>query len=102
MGQAASFMIKIIYRDTAKADLKEIETYYNEISPRTNLRVYSDIHSDIHSAIQTLQLFPKAGRKLPDCRRRFVSNQFRFVISHKAYKDRIEIVGVYRHQNRKS
>ncbi len=91
-------MIKIIYRDTAKADLKEIETYYNEISPRTNLRVYSDIYS----AIQTLQLFPKAGRKLPDGRRRFVSNQFRFVISHKTYKDRIEIVGVYRHQNRKS
>ena len=91
-------MIKIIYRDTAEADLKEIEIYYNEISTRTNLRVFSDIYGAIH----TLQLFPKAGRKLPDGRRRYVSSQFRFVISHKTYKDRIEIVGVYRHQNRKS
>ncbi len=91
-------MIKIIYRDTAKADLKEIEKYYYEISPRTNSRVFNDIHG----AIYTLQLFPKAGRKLPDGRRRFVSSQFRFVISHKTYKDRIDIVGVYRQQNRNS
>ena len=91
-------MIKIIYRDTAKADLKEIKEYYDQISPRANTRVFNDIYSAIH----TLQLFPKAGRKLPDGRRRFVSSHFRFVISHKSYKDRVEIVGVYRQQNRKS
>jgi plasmid stabilization system protein ParE len=91
-------MIRVIYRDTAQADLKEIESYYTEISSHTSLRV----HSDIYGAIHTLQLFPMAGRELSDGRRRFVSSQFRFVISHKIYSDRIEIVGVYRQQNRKS
>ena len=89
-------MIKVIYLDTAKADLKDIMNYYTEISSRTSSRVYEDIYG----AIETLQMFPMAGHQLPDGRRRFVSSKYRFVISHKTYEDRIEIVGVYRRQNR--
>ncbi len=89
-------MTKIIYRESAFQDLADIHNYYAAISEQINDRVFADIYS----AIETLELFPFAGRELPDGRRRLVSIKYRFVISHKSYDDTVEIVGVYRRQNR--
>lgn len=89
-------MTKIIYRESAFQDLSEIQQYYSAISDQTNDRVFADIFA----AIETLELFPFAGRKLQDGRRRLVSIKYRFVISHKSFDDTVEIIGVYRRQNR--
>lgn len=88
--------MRIVYRRSALADLRGIHDYYKVISIETNARVFDDIFE----AISTLQNFPKVGRQLEDGRRRFVSPKYRFVISHQSYDDRIEIVGVYRRQDR--
>ena len=89
--------MRIVYRSEALADLQNIHDYYEAISAETNAGVFDDIFE----AISTLQTFPKVGRQLEDGRRRFVSPKYRFVISHHSYGDRVEIVGVYRQQDRK-
>jgi len=91
-------MRRIVYRLTAEADLEEINNYGIEFSEQTRDRFFEDIHS----SIEILKQFPETGRLLDNGRRRFISAKYRFAISHRVYDDRIEIVGVYRFQNRTS
>ena len=90
-------MISIRYRWSANQDLQDIKHYYDNISEATTDRVYYDI---IH-AIEVLKTFPLAGRPIAGrSERRIVTSKYGFVISYIAANNSIEIVGIFRHQNR--
>lgn len=89
-------MIKIHYRARALEDLSAINTYYSDISKQTAETVYQDILS----ALEVLQLFPQSGSPFIDGTRKFVSSKHRFSIVYIYDDPALNIVAVYRHQNR--
>lgn len=90
-------MTQVIYRYEAKSDLDQIKAFYDDISPDTHERVFADI-SD---TISRLKLFPYSGRRLEGRReRRIVTPKYRYVIVHLISSDIIEIIGIFRYQNR--
>jgi len=86
----------VIYLKSAVTDLTSIETHYSKISQQTSDNVYQDILA----AIEVLQTFPDAGRLLEDGSRKFPSHKYRFNITYFHRRNIIEIIGIYRFQNR--
>jgi len=86
----------IIYRESANADLGDIRTYYTTISERT----FDNVITDIYETISILNYMPEAGFIYKPNRRRLVSSKYRFVINYAFGSGHVEIVGIYRFQNR--
>jgi len=90
-------MMRVRYRWSANRDLQKIKNYYDDISPKTVDRVFIDITE----AIEVLKTFPLGGRALEGkAERRIVTSKYGYVISYLATDDEIEIIGVFRYQNR--
>jgi len=91
-------MIGVEYRWTANRDIYRIQQHYLSISSRS----YETVRQDINSAIRILQTYPLAGAKIrPKGRvRRIVSSKYRYSITYLAADDKIEIIGIFRYQNR--
>lgn len=90
-------MPKIIFRETALSDVREIKDYYSKLSLLSCERVISDI-SD---TIDYLKIFPRVGRPLqPSSHRRIVTPKYRYVIIYRDTADCVEIIGVFRNQTR--
>lgn len=87
----------IILRRSALADLESLATYFDAIDPNVTIRVVADIER----SIARLTDFPLSGEAIPDTGlRRIVSRRYRFTISYFVAPDQVEIVGVFRFQNR--
>ncbi len=85
------------YLPRALDDLRAIADYYGSLDPDVALRV----RADIEGAIELLQDNPYSaqaigGRGL----RRKLTRRFRFKIAYRVRRDSIEIVGIFRFQNR--
>jgi plasmid stabilization system protein ParE len=89
-------MTKIVYRDSANNDLADIRTYYSNISEQ----VYNRVISDISASIEILKQSPEAGFVYKTGRRRIVSQKYKFVVTYRYVSEYVEIVGIYRFQNR--
>ena len=89
-------MTPIIYRQSANTDLAGIRKYYTDISEKT----YDNVISDIHETISILSQMPEAGFVYKTGRRRLVSSKYRFIINYAHRQNRVEIVGIYRFQDR--
>ena len=89
--------MQIRLRKEAAEDLIHIRNYYDEIAPDSTNRVLSDIFA----TIVRLKIFPSAGSTFTDenCRR-VVSAKDRFKIAYIVTGQTIDILGVFRQQNR--
>jgi plasmid stabilization system protein ParE len=90
---------RCVYLDAARADLQSIADYYGAIDPEVADRILDDIRS----AIAKLSHFPHRGRAVKDGPlRRVLSRRYRYKIAYRVRRDFIEIVGVFRFQDRQS
>lgn len=89
-------MIDIIFRDEALADLKSIRDYFTAYSNETAERVAKDIEATLH----VLETFPESGTQKSYNRRQSFTTKYRFRISYQYRNNRIEVLGIYRFQNR--
>ena len=89
-------MTPLKFRALAAQDLRDIEKYYQDISQKTTDAVLSDIYQ----TLTIVRQHPEIGYGYKTGRRRLVSAKYRFVITY-AYKGEfVDIVGIYRQQNR--
>lgn len=89
-------MTPVIYRATARTNLKDIELYFRAYSDTA----YENVMEDIQSTLQAIQTFPTCGTPLSDNRRRFSTTRYKFVISYLFAGEKIEVLGIYRYQNK--
>lgn len=90
-------MIEVRFRIEAKADLYHISGYYSDFSQSAAKNVLGDIHD----TIETLRLFPKAGRKSGEIKhRRIVTPKYRYVIIYVPSEEVLDIIGIFRFQKR--
>ena len=90
-------MRSVRYLPTALDDLRAIADYYADI----DRDVASRVRADIESAIELLRENPYSaqavgGRGL----RRKLTRRYRFKIAYRIRRDTIEVLGIYRYQNR--
>lgn len=94
-------MKTISFRKTAERDLLSIIDHYNNVAPEA----LPNILSDIYRATNQLAFFPYSGMEVPASRfglRRIVSRQYHFKIIHHVTPDTVNIIGIFRYQNRES
>ena len=88
--------MKILYREQASKDLEDIAAYFGQHSTAALERA----HKDIFDYIRLLPNNPNIGRNLEDGTQLVVTIKYRFNITYIANADHIDIVGIYRYQNR--
>ncbi len=90
--------MKLTYRKSADIDMESIRDFYWPRSQRAHEAVFEDIITTIDMVLRN----PLIGRKLFDTEsiRRVISPKYRFCISYIPSKSEIEIIGVFRYQNR--
>ena len=89
--------MRLVVTRRATADLHDIRRYYHEIDPDLVGRVTDDIDRTLELLIDYLM----SGQAIKgvDLRKR-TTGKYRFVLSHAVLEDRVEIVGIFRHQDR--
>lgn len=92
-------MISIEYRWTANRDIYRIRTYYEGISEKT----WKTVSDDIQDSLSFLQRSPKGGMKLSSKGkvRRTVTSKYNYSITYIPHPTKIEIIGVFRGQDRR-
>ena len=92
-------MTRIVFRRSALADLEALASHFDPIDPRITARIVADIQR----SVARLADFPRSGEAIPHTSlRRITSRRYRFTISYFVGPERVEIVGVFRFQNRQS
>lgn len=92
-------MKPIVFRASAFADLQAIAAYFDAIHPDITARIVMDIGD----SIERLRDFPLSGEAIHGTDlRRTLSKRYRFVISYFVAPAQVEIVGVFRFQNRRT
>jgi plasmid stabilization system protein ParE len=81
----------------ADNDLNEIIGYFAAKAPGALAGIKADLEESFRLITEYPLIYPSVpGRPL----RRHVSRKYRFKVTYRVYDDRIEIVGVFRFQNR--
>lgn len=87
--------LSVRYRRSALRDLADIEAYYRSISEDIHERVYWDIVSTLDAVRTFPNMYAAHGPG-----RRPVTPAYGFSILYLVLGDAMEVVGVYRHQDR--
>lgn len=89
--------MQVRFRAKAIADLDKIIQWYDKQAPESTQRIVDDIER----AIRRLQQFPHSGPTvgLQDLRR-IVTLRYHFKIAYRAMHNSIEIIGIFRFQDR--
>jgi plasmid stabilization system protein ParE len=83
----------------ADADLEDIIAYYHAVAPEALPRILADIDRSLDRICE----FPKAYSRQPGkSYRRLVTRKYRFKIVYQVFADRVEVIGIFRFQNRLS
>jgi plasmid stabilization system protein ParE len=89
--------MKIRFSPEAKSAIELIEAYYAERSPSA----CHNVITDIFDVFDLLSNNPEAGRlHSSKSFRLMVSGKYRFVVTYVTHSDYVEIIDIYRHQNR--
>ncbi|HEX7712031.1 MAG TPA: type II toxin-antitoxin system RelE/ParE family toxin [Sphingomonadaceae bacterium] len=89
--------MELIFRERALCDLEDIETYYLREAPEALPKVLGDIRQ----VLNQLENFPRSGRAIGRRNaRRALSPRYRYIVSYHVTRNAIEIVGIFRFQNR--
>ncbi len=92
-------MKPIIFRRSALADLEAIASYFDAIDPDITVRIVADVES----SLKRLKDFPMSGEEVRGTAlRRILSKRYRFIISYCVAPAQVEVVGVFRFQNRRA
>jgi len=84
---------------SALADLEAIASYFDAIDPDITARIVADVES----SLKRLKDFPLSGEEVRGTDlRRILSKRYRFIISYFVAPAQVEIVGVFRFQNRRA
>ena len=77
--------------------MNSIISYYDDIAPGLSTRIVADIRD----RIERVRHFPKSGENFgwTDIHR-ILSSRYRFKIAYRVTDDAIEVVGIFRYQNR--
>lgn len=90
-------MRRLKFRPRADADLGEIIAYYRRVAPHA----LGNIAADIDDALDLIKERPETPAKVPaKSYRRYVTHRYRFKIAYRVKRDVIEILGIWRFQNR--
>lgn len=77
--------------------MNSIVRYYEDIGPGLSVRIVADIRD----RLERLRYFPKSGQRIEMAGiRRVLSRRYRFKIAYRVTGEAIEVVGVFRFQNR--
>ncbi|KRA80682.1 type II toxin-antitoxin system RelE/ParE family toxin [Altererythrobacter sp. Root672] len=91
--------MQIRYRRSALADLNAIEAFYLEQAPHAIHHVLADIRA----AIGILAHFPRVGKRIGQRGlRRILTRRYRYMIAYRAERNEIEIIGIFRFQDREA
>jgi plasmid stabilization system protein ParE len=81
----------------AESDMRSIIRYYEDIAPGLSARIVEDVRA----RIERLRHFPKSGRRIAiGDLHQVLSPRYRFKIAYRVMDDEIDIVGIFRLQNR--
>ena len=90
-------MRTMTFRDRALEDIRAITEWYDPIDPG----VTEKIRIDLQRSFRLLLDFPHAGAVVANRRiRRIVTRRYHFKIAYSLRGDHIEVLGIYRFQNR--
>lgn len=85
------------FRASAIADLDAIVTWYDDVAPASTSRILSDIGR----SIEQLKHYPRSGSPVGNHNlRRIVTLRYHFKIAYVIVADVIQIVGIFRYQDR--
>ena len=91
-------MLDVFFRRQAEEDLLAIRDWYGEVAPDSIERILADIYHSIDRVREhPLSAEQVRGRSY----RRIVTNRYSFKVVSLVKRRRIDILGVYRYQNRK-
>ncbi|MDB2437288.1 hypothetical protein N9W89_01115 [Hellea sp.] len=89
--------MKLRLTEEALLDLKSITNYFGAISTQT----LSNIRVDIAQAFEFIRTHPKAGLNInAEGTQRVITRKYSFIIVYDTYPTELEIIGIYRYQNR--
>lgn len=89
--------MNVFLREQARQDLRDIESYLRPRSPQG----FDSVMADIFSTLRMLDSQPRAGRSIGRGLWRTVSGRYGYTITYViGAEDRIEVVDIYRYQNR--
>ena len=87
----------VVLRARAQSDAYGIYDYYNEVAGKT---VTDRVVSDILATLERIGDFPDSGANLENGTQMTVTTRYRFAILFKHRPERIEVLSIFRHQDR--
>jgi len=90
-------MKPIVFRARAERDLLAIISYFSDYSPQAA----QNILDDIYRSIDQLAFFPNLGQQVDgEDFRRIATLKYHFTIGYEVTAASVNIVGIFRHQDR--
>lgn len=91
--------MNVEFRASAVADLDAIIAWYGDVAPASTSRILADIGR----SIEQLKHYPRSGSPVGRHNlRRIVTLRYHFKIAYLILVDAIQIVGIFRYQDRTS
>jgi plasmid stabilization system protein ParE len=90
-------LIPVRFTARAERDMNSIISYYEDITPGLSTRMVADIRD----RLERVRHFPRIGESLGWAGiHRVLSSRYRFKIAYRVTDEAIQVVGIFRYQNR--
>lgn len=90
-------MRRIRFREEARNDLAAIQAFHDSVDPD----IFTKLLTDINRSLDQLQRFPLSGMQVAGREfRRIVTRKYHFRIAYSVGEEWIDILGVFRFQDR--
>ena len=90
-------MLDVIFRKRAEEDLLALQDWFSEVAPNSVERILADIYRSIDLVREN----PELAQAVPGHNyRRIVTRKYRFKVASMIKRGRIDILGIYRFQDR--
>jgi plasmid stabilization system protein ParE len=87
----------IIFNDTAKSDILDIQDYYGSLNPEALKKIFKDIYE----TCEVLNIWPESGYAIDgEPGRRTTTSKYNYTVTYEIVNSDVWIMGIYRHQNR--
>ena len=88
---------RLVLLSQAQADAFHIYEYYNSVGGRQTV---DRVLGDIVATLERVSDFPNSGTNVSGDRQMTVTGRYRFVIVFRNLPQRIEVLSIFRHQDR--
>ena len=90
-------MLDVTFRKRAKEDLLAIQAWFEQVAPASVERILADIYRSIDLVREHPERAQLVHRRNY---RRIVTRKYSFKVAYMVKPDRIDVLGIYRYQNR--